>query len=157
VWECPTCQTENPIEATTCRGCGAPFTKLFAEEEARHAVAPRRAVGLSLLFPGLGHLVAGRGAEGVARGVVFAYTLATVLTLLIARAGQGLGPFVPLFLISATAGIVLYVMTAIDAGRLARGEGQVVTTRVLLYGAVGLMVLTVVVLVVLGARVGPRG
>jgi hypothetical protein len=157
VWECPTCHTENPIEAATCRGCGAPFTQLFSEEEARPTVAPGRVVGLSLLFPGLGHLAAGRAAEGIARAVVFGYALATVVTLLVARAGQGLGPFLPLFLISATAGVVLYAMTAIDAGRLARGEEQVLTTRALLYGAVGLMVLTVVVLVILGARVGPRG
>jgi hypothetical protein len=158
VWECPTCGTENAIEATTCRGCGTPFSRLFEEERARPSVEPGRAVALSLLFPGLGHAAAGRRAEGVARAFVFAYTLITVVTILVSRAGEGLGPFLPLVLISALAGVTLYVLTALDAGRLARGEPPILSTRALLYGAVALMLLTVVVLVVLGARsVGPGG
>lgn len=32
MWECPTCGTENAIEATTCRGCGTPFARLFGDE-----------------------------------------------------------------------------------------------------------------------------
>jgi hypothetical protein len=111
---------------------------------------------LSLLFPGVGHLAAGRGAEGLARAVVFAYALVTVITILVARLGEGLGPFLPLLLISALAGVVLYAVTAVDAGRLARGDAQVLSTRALLYGAVGLMLVTLVVLVILGARATGR-
>jgi hypothetical protein len=146
------------MEADFCRSCGAPFSRLFEDEPARPAIAPGRAVALSLLFPGLGHAVAGRVAEGVARAVVFLYTLITVVTILVSRAGQGLGPFFLLVVLTATAGVALYVLTAIDAGRLARGEPPILSTRVLLYGAVALMLLTMVMLVVLGARTaGPRG
>jgi hypothetical protein len=152
VWECPTCGTENAIEATTCGGCGTPFARLFEDERPRRTVEPGRAMALSLLFPGLGHWAAGRRAEGVARAVVFAYALITVVTILVSRAGEGLGPFLPLLVLSSMAGVGLYALTAVDAGRLARGEPPILSTRALLYGAVALMLLTVVVLVVLGAR-----
>jgi hypothetical protein len=151
VWECPACGTENGIEATTCRSCGTPFARLFEDDAPQPTIAPGRAVALSLLFPGLGHAAAGRVAEGVARAVVFAYTLITVVTILVSRAGEGLGPFTLLVVVSAMAGMALYVLTAMDAARLARGEPPILSTRVLLYGAVALMLLTMVMLVILGA------
>jgi hypothetical protein len=154
VWECPACRTENPIEATTCRVCGTPFARLLEEERRGPALEPGRAVSRSLLFPGLGHAAAGRGAEGLARAVVFGYALAIVMTVLVMRSGEGFGPFLPLVLISAAAGIALYALSAVDAGRLARGEQQVLSSRALLYGAVGLMLVTIVILVIVGTRVG---
>jgi hypothetical protein len=48
------------------------------------------------------------------------------------------------------------VFSAGDAGGVARGEPPVVTPRILLYGGAGLILLTVVVLVVVGLRAGPR-
>ncbi|HZB04848.1 MAG TPA: Ran-binding zinc finger domain-containing protein [Actinomycetota bacterium] len=156
MWECPACQTENPIEAPACRVCGTPFARLLEEERRGPALEPGRAVSRSLLFPGLGHAAAGRGAEGLARAVVFGYTLAIVVTVLVMRSGEGFGPFLPLVLISAAAGIALYALSAVDAGRLARGEQQVLSSRALLYGAVGLMLVTIVILVIVGTRVGGR-
>ncbi|HEX2025354.1 MAG TPA: hypothetical protein VHH92_03060, partial [Actinomycetota bacterium] len=156
VWECPTCQGENPIDATACRSCGTPFARLLEEERRRPQVEPARAARLSLLFPGLGHAAAGRGAEGVARAVVFVYALATALTIVVMRAGDGFGPFLPLFLISAAAAVGLYAVTAVDAGRLARGEDPILSTRALLYGAVALMLLTIVIFLLLGTRLGGR-
>src|SRR5918992_1010785 len=91
VWECPACQTENPIEAPGCRVCGTPFARLLEEERRGPALEPGRAVSRSLLFPGLGHAAAGRGAEGLARAVVFGYTLAIVVTVLVMRSGEGFG------------------------------------------------------------------
>jgi hypothetical protein len=87
---------------------------------------------------------------------VFGYTLAIVVTVLVMRSGEGFGPFLPLVLISAAAGIALYALSAVDAGRLARGEQQVLSSRALLYGAVGLMLVTIVILVIVGTRVGGR-
>jgi hypothetical protein len=137
--------------------CGTPFSRLFEGESTGPQVNPGRAVGLSLLFPGAGHLVLGRTAEGVARAVVFGYALAIVVSILVARVGGGIGPFLPLLLVSAVAGVGLYAVTAVDAGRIARGERPVLATRALLYGAVGLMLMTVAVLVILGSRAGGQG
>lgn len=157
VWQCPSCDTANSIESAACRVCGTPFSRLFEGESTGPQVNPGRAVGLSLLFPGAGHLVLGRTAEGVARAVVFGYALAIVVSILVARVGGGIGPFLPLLLVSAVAGVGLYAVTAVDAGRIARGERPVLPTRALLYGAVGLMLLTVAVLVILGSRAGSQG
>jgi hypothetical protein len=152
VWRCPRCDTGNPIEASACSSCGAPFGKLFEDQTQRPSVPAGRAVRLSLLFPGLGHAAIGRGAEGLARGVAFAYAAATVVTILVMRAGSGLGPFLALFLLSAMAAAAFYGLAALDAGRAANGEPPILSSRGLLYGASGLILLTVVVLVITGIR-----
>jgi hypothetical protein len=157
VWTCPTCGTDNVLEASICRACGTPFGALFREPEARRATSPQRAVALSLLLPGLGHAVAGRVAEGLARGVVFGYALATGITVVVARSGLGLGPFLPLMLFGFAAAGFLYVVTAVDAGRVAQGIAPVLTTRMLLYGAATLMLVTISVLVISGIRASPGG
>lgn len=152
MWTCPTCASENRMEDRACRACGTPFRELFEEPASRPAPEPRRAVGLSMLFPGAGHWLAGRLAEGVARAVVFAFAAGTAVAIVLSRRGQGLGPFLALVGALGVAAAVLYVLTAVDAGRLARNEPQVVSTRVLLYGATGLILLTVAVLVLAGIR-----
>jgi hypothetical protein len=157
VWQCPSCDTANPLESTECRVCGTPFSRLFEEEPAGPRVNPGRAVGLSLLFPGVGHLVLGRTADGLARAVIFGYALSIAVLILVARLSRGIGPFLPLLLVSGVASVGLYAVTAVDAGRIARGEPPLLPTRALLYGAVGLILMTVVVLVILGTRVGGPG
>jgi hypothetical protein len=156
-WECATCGVANPIDATFCRACGTPFARLFEERSARPTVAPGRATALSLAFPGLGHIALGRTAEGVARAVIFTYTLATVVSVVVARGIGDLGPYLPLVVVSAVAGAALYILSTVDAGRVARGEAPVLSTRALLLGAVGLMLLTVALVVVLGSRAGGPG
>lgn len=156
VWDCPTCQSENPIEAMTCGVCGTPFGKLLREPEPAPRSDPSRAMAYSLLFPGLGHVVAGRAADGAARAVIFAYAAATAITILVATGG-GPGPFLSLLVASAVVAVGLYVVSAIDAARVARGEPPLVTARILLYGGAGLILLTVVVLVVVGLRTGGSG
>jgi hypothetical protein len=62
------------------------------------------------------------------------------------------GPFAALLVISALAATSFYVLAAIDAGRAARGDAPILSTRALLYGAAALILLTVVVLVITGIR-----
>lgn len=152
VWACPTCGRENPIEAAGCAACGTPFGRLLEEAPEARPVEPARLLAYSLLFPGAGHVAGGRVAEGLARAVVFGFAIGTVVAVFVARRGLGLGPFVPLVTVLVAAAAVLYGLTAADAGRLARGRPPLLTTRMLLYTATGLMLLTVVVLVVSGLR-----
>lgn len=154
VWDCPTCGTENPIEAPACSGCDAPFSRLFEEPEPAPKVDAGRAVSLSLLFPGLGHVAAGRTAEGLARAVVFAYALIVSIVVVVSRWGPGLGPFLPLLVICLLAAVAMYVVSAVDAGRAVRRERPVLGMRAQLYGAAALIVITVAILVVLGIRAG---
>lgn len=152
LWTCPTCDAENPLEAGVCTACGTPFRRLFEEPEAPRTTHPGRAVALSLAFPGAGHVAAGRVAEGMARAVVFAYAVGTGVAMLAARGGVGAGPFLPLVALSFAVAAGLYAVSAVDAARAARGEPALLTSRMLLYGAAGLILLTVAVLVVSGLR-----
>jgi Double zinc ribbon len=155
VWTCPTCETVNPLDASVCGTCGTPFARLFGEPEDRPPVAPGRAVMFSLLFPGFGHVSAGKVAEGVARAVVFGFALVMAITLPVGAKGFSLGSFLPLFLAAALAVVVIYVVSAIDAGRAAAGRAQILSTRTLMFGAIGLVVLaTLGALTAGGSRIG---
>lgn len=150
-WTCLACDQANPLDAQACARCGTPFRALFDETPARR-VDPDRAARLSLLFPGAGHIAAGRVAEGVARAVVFGWTLLTALAIVIVRRGHGPGPFLPLLLVYFGAAAFVYGVSVPDARRAAEGRPQVLSSRLLLYGVAGLMVLAVVVLVVSAFR-----
>jgi hypothetical protein len=158
VWDCPTCGTENPIEVAICPACGTPFRRVFQDPEESISVDPGRAATLSLLFPGLGHFVAGRRGEGIARAIIFAFALATGIASLSAVRSGSPGPYVALMVLTLGAAGVLYVVSTMDAGRAARREAQLLQPRVLLYGAAGLMLVSVGLLTIaaLQAR-GPAG
>ena len=111
-----------------------------------------RAVRLSLLFPGVGHIAGGRTADGVARAVIFGWCFLTLLAMLVMRGGFRSGPLLPLVLIYVGAAGGLYGITAMDAGRAAEGDPPLLSSRVLLYGVGGLILLTVAIMFVLGAR-----
>lgn len=154
VWACPACEGVNPLETPSCARCGTPFSQLLREPPARPTISPERAFRLSLLFPGAGHAAAGRLADGVARGVVFAWVAGTLVAMLVARSG-GVGPFPGLFVLYLLAAAVLYGVTAVDARRVAESSTPLLDARVLLYGSGALMLLTVALLVLSGARATP--
>jgi hypothetical protein len=146
----------NSIERATCSACGTGFARIFQPAEEGPRVEPGRAATLSLLYPGVGHYVAGRRAEGVARGVVFTFALTTgLLTLLGGRAGSGI--FLAVMVLSFGAAASLYVLSTLDAGRATQGISPIVSTRALLYGAVGLMVVTLILLTLATFQASPRG
>ena len=109
----------------------------------------------SLVFPGFGHISAGKVAEGMARAVVFGFALVMAITLPVGAKGFSLGSFLPLFMASALAVVFIYVVSAIDAGRAAAGRAQILSTRVLMFGAIGLVFLaTLGVMMAAGSRAG---
>jgi hypothetical protein len=145
-WTCPICGEVNAIEASVCVVCGTPFARLFAEPEAPPAVDPERAAVWSLVFPGLGHWKLGRRADAVARFVLFGWSFGTLCVLIASRVGKGgLGPTTALFLLFAGSSLAIYVLSALDAYRIAKGEEPVVSTRVLLWGSAGLVVLSTLI------------
>lgn len=152
LWACPQCDLENPLEASACVRCGTAFRDLFEEGPVQPSVDPGRAAALSLMFPGLGHRALGRGAEGLARAVVFLWTIGMGLAIFFSAGGVNAGPFRALLLLLFAAAAIVYATTAADARRVARGEAPIMTSRMLLYGSTGLMFLIVVMLVVSGMR-----
>jgi hypothetical protein len=145
-WPCSVCGAENPIAFDACAVCGTPFAQVMRTEAERPRVDPRDAVIRSLIFPGLGHRAVGRPVDGLARGVLFGVTFGLGILLAISAAGSAalVGAFV-LFLI---AGIGVYVMSAIEARRLAMGGSLLVPTPVLMWVIVGVVFLGIVLLVV---------
>lgn len=146
---CPACEHENAIALDRCEVCGTPFAHLFAEPERRPEISPSRAMGWSLLLPGLGHWMAGRRFDGVARMVLFAWTFGTVITLLVARSGGGLGSTVTLVAVFGASAVAVYAVSAVDARRVAADETPVVSSRVLLWASVGLVVVSILLATVL--------
>jgi hypothetical protein len=156
-WPCAVCETPNPLERDTCQSCGAPFARLFQDPEARPDVDPRKAMRRSLIFPGLGHAAAGRKAEGVARGILFLWCAGTAVVLLLTHGAGGLGILAPMAIVFVLASIVWYGLTAIDAYRLADGERQIVTSKVMLYGVAAMMMLSVGTVFFMVTRAGHLG
>jgi hypothetical protein len=155
VWDCSRCGEANDIDSQTCAVCGASFASLF-EPPGPPSVDPGRAATRSLFFPGLGHIVAGRPAEGAARAIIFVFALATGLLALFAGLRPGASPlFLAVMVLGLGAAAALYVLSTLDAGRAASGSSPIVSTRMLLYGAVGLMLATLTMLTLAAMQAAP--
>jgi TM2 domain-containing membrane protein YozV len=142
-WPCPTCGNDNAIELDACSVCGTSFAALLRGEDRPKDVDPGAAFTRSLLFPGLGHAMVGRGIDGLARGALFWWMFLTTLLLLIS--GVSSGPMVVLLALFGTATIVIYLFTAFEASRMARGGDPFVSSRLLLWCAVGMVIVSVLV------------
>ena len=143
-WPCPICGEENPIELDVCAVCGTPFATVMRAEPERPAVAPRDAMIRSLLFPGLGHQLVGRGTDGMARGVLFVVTAGIAVLLGLATAASG--SLTASFALFVLAAIGVYVMSAVEAYRLAEGEDLLVPTQTLVWILLGVVFLGVALL-----------
>jgi hypothetical protein len=142
VWTCPVCGNGNGIELDICATCGTPFTRLFEERVDRPKVDPRTAAKWSLAFPGLGHAKIGRAAEGVARAVLFLWSLGAALLMLLTPS-QGLGFIKGLVVIFLLVALAAYALAAMDAFRQAAGDVPILSARLLLYGTAGLVIMSV--------------
>jgi hypothetical protein len=145
-WTCPVCENRNPIEANECSACGTPFGRLLAEPKAVPEVEPQTAAVWSMLWPGLGHWKLGRRTDAVARFAMFAWAFGALLILVVSRFGKGgLGPTFPLFVLFLGASLMIYVVSAMDAYRLAAGDAPVMSSRALLWTSAGLVFLSVLI------------
>lgn len=145
-WTCPVCEARNPIEASLCSVCGTPFDRLLQEPEVRPEIDPQTAAVWSMVLPGLGHWRLGRKADAVARFAVFGWAFGALLAILISRIGTGgLGPTLPLVALFVAASVGIYVISAVDAYRIAAGDQPVLGSRALLWASVGLIFASVLI------------
>jgi hypothetical protein len=146
-WPCPSCGNQNPIQLNDCAVCGTSFAKLFhEEEEGPREVKPATALLWSALLPGLGHWMLGRRLDGIARIVLFVWTAGTTLVLFLSRSGKGgLGSVASLVFLFLGSAVILYLVSALDAYRIASGQTAVVSARLLLWGSAALVVLSAIV------------
>lgn len=145
-WTCPVCETRNSIDANACSVCGTAFGRLLAEPRAASQIEPQTAAVWSMLWPGLGHWKLGRRTDAVGRFVMFAWSFTALMILLVSRFGRGgLGPTLPLFALFLGASVLIYVVSAMDAYRLAAGNEPLMSSRTLLWTSAGLVFLSVVI------------
>jgi hypothetical protein len=144
-WPCAVCGARNPIELEACARCGTPFADLMrdAPGEARSA-EPKEALAWSLIFPGLGHRIAGRPLDGLARGVLFGMSFG--MALLLGVAGVRSGPTFAVFALFLLTALIVYAGSAYEAYRIAGGGDVLIGSRPLLWVLVGLILLSVVML-----------
>jgi len=143
-WPCGACGNRNPIEVMECAVCGTPFAKLMRGEAERGPVDPGAALRRSLVFPGLGHRLAGRGMDGLARGVLFA--IAVVMALLSGTGGTKTPATTLTLVVFVALALVVYAGSAIEARRVASGRGLLVSSRFLLWTLVGVVLGSVALL-----------
>ena len=143
LWPCPLCGGRNSMDLDLCATCGTPFAALMREERIRPDVEPSAAFRRSLVFPGLGHRLVGRTLDGFARGVLFGMLL--IATLVLGVSGVSSGLVHSLFLVYASATVGVYIVTALEATRLARGEDLMLPSRTLLWLAVTILLLSIVI------------
>ncbi|HEY2802663.1 MAG TPA: zinc ribbon domain-containing protein [Actinomycetota bacterium] len=138
-WPCASCGRRNPMEANLCLSCGTPFGQGFEPPEERPSITPTSGVKWSLLYPGLGHLKAGRTGDAVARAVVFTWPFVTGLLFLSAHPAGRLGAIGAFGITFLMAAALLYIAIAIDAGRMADGQAPMISNRALLWIAAGIV------------------
>jgi hypothetical protein len=143
-WPCPVCGNHNPIDLDVCATCGTSFAHVMRDEPLRTPVEAKDAVMWSLVFPGLGHRKMGRPLDGLARGVLFAvsFSLAVLIGLTRVRSGPTLLVFF-LYLLTA---VLVYLGSAFEAYRLAEGGHELVSSRILLWVLVVVILVSIVML-----------
>lgn len=150
VWRCPTCDARNGLDANRCRVCGTSFGRLFEEPAGGPGVSAAAAAGWSLLLPGLGHWLAGRRADAIARFVLAAWVVAMVVVLVASRGGKdGLGAVRGLLALFALAAVALWAEAVIDARRAVEDLAPLVSSRTILWACVALVGVSVIVATIL--------
>jgi hypothetical protein len=159
-WRCPTCEAENAFDVDACAICGTSFARLF-DEPRQAQVASGAAAAWSLVLPGLGHWLAGRRAEAVARFVLAAWIIGMLAVLVAGGTGaNGFGSSALLVGLYAVAAVALWAEASVDARRAVTGLAPVVSSRAMLWGCValvGLSILLATVLALPALRAGDSG
>jgi hypothetical protein len=136
-WPCAACGHENGIELEVCERCGTSFAALMRTDDKLPDVPPPRAFRRSLIYPGLGHAMVGRSLDGIARGALFAMLLMMTVIVLLSGSSSGLDYAVlGLFIVMC---LLVYLETAWEAYRLASGDAPLISSRMLLWIATGVI------------------
>jgi hypothetical protein len=139
-WPCTVCGAQNPIALDICATCGTPFATVMRGVE-RSAVDPHVARTRSLLFPGAGHAALGYPVDGFARGAVFALSLGVAIFLAVTVPRSALMLLAIGLLLGCAIGV--YALSLAETKQLSERGGLLVPSKVLLWGAVGVMFLIV--------------
>ncbi|MBW3620216.1 MAG: hypothetical protein KY461_08225 [Actinobacteria bacterium] len=139
-WRCAACERWNAMERQTCVTCGEPFVRTLGTDEPDPPAGRSEAavVGASLLLPGAGHVLLGRGGAGALRIILYVIWLLGGIVLLSAATGAGRSPVAALPLLFGA--FVVLLASVIEAQRTVTGvETVLLTPRVTLWLVVGVL------------------
>ncbi len=153
-WPCPVCGGRNGLDLDVCATCGTPFAVLMEGARAQPVVDPAVAVRRSLVFPGLGHRLLGRGVDGLARGVLFSFAL--LLAILAALAGLSTPALLAEFILFFVTALAVYVGSAMEARRLAEGGDLLMSSRMLLWATVSVVLVSGIIVTIAIVTAGKR-
>lgn len=122
VWACPACGRDNSIEALRCSVCNTPLATLFEPPSTPPAPSPRTAMLLSAVLPGAGHAAVGLGAAGVARGVLWLWTLLVGLLLTLRDVRRSPGVVHGLGILFLLAAAAVWGLCMAEVVRATRGD-----------------------------------
>jgi hypothetical protein len=124
VWTCPTCDGENPIEATACARCGSNFAAFFAGP--KPVEAPRASAGsavwASALLPGAGHWMFRAVGPAIARAVMYVWTVGIGIMLLARPPASGRAVIRAVGAIFALAAASVWLLSMLETLRLREGD-----------------------------------
>jgi hypothetical protein len=132
-WRCRRCEAWSPLLSSTCVTCGGPREGFGEDTPPDPARVPDVSVllAVSVVLPGVGHLLAGRSGTGVARLALWLLWLGPGLPAVLG-AQAAVAALPGLVLLAGAA--VLWAATLVDVQRLAGGDGpEVLTSRRLLW------------------------
>jgi ribosomal protein L40E len=139
-WPCTVCGAHNLIAFDVCETCGTPFATVM-RGTAQPDVDPKVARTRSILFPGAGHAALGYPIDGFARGAVF--TLSLGLAIFLAITVPRSAPMLLAITLLVGTAVGVYVLSLTETQQLSERRGLLIPSRYLLWGAVGLMFISV--------------
>ncbi len=155
VWTCARCATANPLAASACSVCDASFADTVRRGDAPGTPQrdPGTAALVSLFLPGAGHAYLGLWPEGTARAIISLWAVAVVFVAAIEGSGSA---GVLIAVVFGVAALALWMVSAHDAYRAARGEGRHVLLkgRMYLYVVLGLLTMLVAAFLLPGLGAG---
>ena len=141
-WRCDACETWQPLGLIHCGTCGTVRTGFgYLPRTARVRATPTTALVVSVVLPGLGHLLLGAIGAGIARLVLWAVWIVGGIGLVLEPASRGIGG------VLVVGALALWLASLVGVWRLGTGEPDPVGTRMLAVGVGAVTLLMVLVAV----------
>lgn len=147
-WTCKACDSQNPMETSSCTVCGTPLAHTLRPPEAeRPARDPNTTALISLIYPGAGHGYLGLWPQAIARIVLQTWVVAAALI------GAISGSLI-LGLVFGTASFALWLIAAHDSYREASAQPSLALLKGRAFLWIVLALLSILFLVVITTALG---
>lgn len=142
-WRCRACESWVALEMPSCHACGSPRAGFGEQPRSEATVAPSehgKVLTAAAIFPGVGHLRAGRTGSGATRFALGLLWLIGGIWWVATTAASGSAPGVVLIL----GALVLWVASYLDVQAFLAGRDEPFGVRGLLWSVVGVTALLMI-------------